>query len=273
MIDSKKGVLAHVCEILDCFSQERTELGVRELARLTGLPTSTAGRLLHEMMEHGILQQNPDTRTYTLGIRLLNWSGVYLATLDIRAVAMPIMTELQQLSRETISLYILDGSDRVCVERLESPQNVRIVARLGLRLPLYAGSAGKVILAFLDEEQREHILAADALLPFTQHTITNPVVLREELAKIRKLGYAYSHGEWIQDASGVAAPIYGPDHNVTGALTISGPSQRFNQDIIEKYGRDAVNAAMQISRLLGYNTHSSGTAYRKKLSTITRYNE
>lgn len=261
---SKRGVLAHVCEILDCFTQERTDLGVRELARLTGLSTSTTGRLLQEMKERGILRQNPETKTYTMGIRILNWSGVYLATLDIRAVAMPIMTELQQLSRETISLYVLDGTDRVCVERLESPQNVRIVGRLGLRLPLYAGSAGKVILAFLDEAQQEYILSTVPLQPFTQHTITDLNVLRAELVKIKRQGYASSHGEWIQDASGVAAPIYGPDRKVAGALTISGPTQRFNHEVIERYGRDAVNAAMDISRLLGYTSHPSPTQNRKK---------
>ncbi len=251
---SKKGVLAHVCEILDCFTQERTDLGVRELARMTGLSTSTTGRLLQEMKERGVLRQNLETKTYSMGIRILNWSGVYLATLDIRAVAMPIMNELQQLSRETISLYVLDGTDRVCVERLESPQNVRIVARLGLRLPLYAGSAGKVILAFLPEDQQEHIFATVPLQPFTKHTITDLNILREELVKIRQHGYASSHGEWIQDASGVAAPIYGPDRQVTGALTISGPTQRFNAEVIERYGRDAVMAAMDISRLLGYTS-------------------
>jgi DNA-binding IclR family transcriptional regulator len=261
---SKKGVLAHVCEILDCFTQERTDLGVRELSRLTGLSSSTTGRLLQEMKERGVLQQNVETKTYSMGIRILNWSGVYLATLDIRAVAMPIMNELQQLSRETISLYVLDGTDRVCVERLESPQNVRIVARLGLRLPLYAGSAGKVILAFLSEAQQEHILATVPMRPFTQHTITDVTILRDEIIKIKQQGYASSHGEWIQDASGVAAPIFGPDRQVTGALTISGPTQRFNTDVIERYGRDAVIAAMDISRLLGYTSHSSSTQYRKK---------
>lgn len=262
--DPKKGVLAHLCEILDCFSQERTDLGVRELARLSGLSTSTAGRLLQEMKEQNILQQNPETKTYSMGIRLLNWSGIYLATLDIRAVAMPIMTELQRLSRETISLYIVDGTDRVCVERLESPQNVRIVARLGLRLPLYAGSAGKVILAFLSDELREQILATVPLQPFTRHTITDVTKLKDELIKIRQTGYAFSHGEWIEDASGVAAPVYGPDGQVAGALTISGPSQRFNHDVIEKYGKEAVLAAMDISKLLGYPSQSSLNQYRKK---------
>jgi IclR family transcriptional regulator, KDG regulon repressor len=257
------GVLAHICEILDCFSQEHVELGVREIARLSGISTSTTGRLLLALKERGILQQNPEMKTYSLGIRLLNWSGVYLASLDIRAISMPIMTELLRLTQETISLYILDGTDRVCVERLESPQSVRIVARLGLRLPLYAGSAGKVILAFLPEEKRENIITSVPLQPFTRHTIADSQVLREELEKIRKRGFAYSHGEWIQDASGVAAPIYGPDRIVIGALTISGPSQRFTRDVIEKYGREAVPAASEISRLLGFSSKPSYVQYRK----------
>ncbi len=262
---SNKGVLAHLCAVLDCFSQERTDLGVRELSRLTGLSTSTAGRLLQEMKDRGILQQNSETKTYSMGIRLLNWSGIYLATLDIRAIAMPIMTELQQMSQETISLYVWDGMDRVCVERLESPQSVRIVARLGLRLPLYAGSAGKVILAFLDEEKQEEILAKMSMEPFTKQTIRDVNKLREELEKIRMLGYGYSHGEWIPDASGIAAPIYGPDHKVMGALTISGPSTRFTSDVISKYGREAMIAALDISHQLGYSNHSSSMQYRKKI--------
>jgi IclR family transcriptional regulator, KDG regulon repressor len=265
MQPSEKGVLAHICEILDCFSQDHIELGVRELARLTNLSTSTVGRLLLDMKERGILRQNPETKNYSLGIRLLNWSGVYLASLDIRAVSLPIMTELQKMSEETISLYILDGTDRVCVERLESPQNVRIVARLGLRLPLYAGSAGKVILAFLPKDKQDKILTTIPLQPFTRHTITDLSALVEELEKIIIRGYAFSHGEWIEDASGVAAPIYGPDRVVMGALTISGPSQRFNSDVIESYGREAVSAAFEISHQLGYTINSSSLYPRKSL--------
>ena len=260
--DLNKGVLAHVCEILDCFSKERSELGVRELARLTGFSSSTAGRLLVEMKERGILRQNPDTKTYSLGIRLLTWTGVYLAGLDIRAIAMPVMSELQRLTLETISLYILDGTDRVCVERLESPQNVRIVARLGLRLPLYAGSAGKVILAFLPEDQQEKILTSVSLEPFTRYTITDQHILRDEIIKVRKNGFAYSHGEWIKDASGVAAPIFGPDQVVIGAITISGPTQRFTREVIEKYGREAVSAALEISEQAGFSSHSKSKDYR-----------
>lgn len=259
-----KGVLSHICDILDCFTPENPALGVRELSRLTNLSSSTVGRLVISMKAQGILQQNPETKQYSLGIRLLTWSGVYLAAMDIRSVSMPVMTDLQQLTRETISLYILDGTDRVCVERLESPQNVRIVARLGLRLPLHAGSAGKAILAFLPEEKREFIIDSVPLQPFTRHTILDPQVLRQELEETRQRGYAFSHGEWTEDASGVAAPVYGADRIVQGALTISGPTQRFTPAVIKKYGQEAMAAAQSISRLLGFAGNSPSLVYRKQ---------
>jgi DNA-binding IclR family transcriptional regulator len=252
-----KGVLAHLCEILDCFSVEKPEIGVREIARMTGLTTSTVGRLMTAMKERGILNQNTATRGYSLGIRLLTWTGVYLTSLDIRTIAQPIMSELQQITQETISLYLRDGHDRVCVERLESPQTVRIVARLGRRLPLYAGSAGKAILAYLPENVISDVIEASSLTPFTARTITSPDDLRGELEKVRQKGYAVSHGEWIQDASGVAAPIYGPNHEVIGALTISGPSQRFTRETIEKYAREIVASAQDISRQMGFSVYSN----------------
>lgn len=261
---AERGVLAHVCVILDCFTPEKAELGVREIARLADMPPSTTGRLLQSMRERGILRQNEETKAYSLGIQLLNWTGVYLAALDIRAIAMPIMAELQASTLETISLYVLDGTDRVCVERLESPQRVRIVARLGLRLPLYAGSAGKVILAYLSTERMEQILATVPLLPFTRHTITDNARLREELEVIRACGYAFSHGEWIEDASGVAAPIFGHDNQVVGALTISGPSQRFDKEVIERYGQQLIPAGREISRVMGSTSNSSYMKDRKR---------
>jgi IclR family transcriptional regulator, KDG regulon repressor len=251
------GVLAHICRILDCFTPERTTLGVREVARLTDLSSSTVGRLMKSMLALDILQQNNETKQYQLGIRLLIWTGVYLASLDIRSTALPVMSDLQATTLETISLYILDGTDRVCVERLESPQRVRIVTRLGLRLPLYAGSAGKVILAYLTQDKRETILSSIPLQPYTRHTITDIDQLKRDLSSIQERGYAYSHGEWIEDASGVAAPIYDSSGEVSGALTISGPSQRFNQDVIKNYGKLLIPAAMEISRGMGYTRNSS----------------
>jgi IclR family transcriptional regulator, KDG regulon repressor len=252
MPSEQSTVLTHITDILDCFSIEKTDLGVREAARLTNLSTSTVGRLMSAMKELGILQQNPTTKSYSLGLRILAWSGVYMSSLDIRNISLPYMTELHQITNETISLYILDGSDRVCIERMESAQNVRIVARVGRRLPLYAGSAGKAILAFLPRSHQESILQGAPLIPYTSRTLTDKDALRIELDKVHQQGYAVSHGEWTADAAGVAAPIFGHLGEVQGALTISGPLQRFTRLRVEKYAVEVVRVAAQVSQLLGF---------------------
>ena len=245
-------VLHHIVAILDCFSANQPELGVREVARLANVSSSTAGRLMAEMKQIGILQQNSNTRGYSLGSKLLAWSGVYMDTLDLRSVALPYMEDLRRSTSETVTLYLLDGNERLCVERMESRQGVRMVSRVGQRLALYAGSAGKAILAFLTEEQLNTILNSSNMKAFTANTIIDIAALRSELEKIKQQGYSVSHGEWILEASGVAAPILRKGGEVVGALSISGPSSRFTPEKIQEYADQIVLAAGQISRYFGF---------------------
>jgi IclR family transcriptional regulator, KDG regulon repressor len=245
-------VVNNVVALLDCFSTQQPELGVREAARLLKLSSSTTGRLLVAMKEAGLLTQNQQTRSYRLGGKVLAWAGVYSATFDLREQALPAIQELHRTTQETISLYVMEGDERMCVERMESPQNVRIVARVGRRLPLYAGSAGKLFLAFLPEARREEILRNTIFKPLTPYTITDPQVLRLELVKIRQAGYALSSGEWEAEAGGVAAPIFDQKGAIAAALTISGPVQRFTAAVIEQYIQLVTRAAAQISYDMGY---------------------
>lgn len=249
---NKIQTLDKTIEILDCFSLDKPALGVREVARRTKLSPSTVGRIMAYMKEMGILNQDPESHLYMMGSKVLAWAGIYTVTSDVRTIALPVMVRLQEQTRETISLYILEGSERVCVERLESPETVRIVARIGRRIPLYAGSAGKVFLAFLPENRREMILRDIDLIPMTAMTITDKDALRAELSHIRKRGYAVSKGEWIIDASGTAAPIFDQHGQIAAAITISGPGQRFTDEKIEEIASLLVKEAAQISLELGY---------------------
>lgn len=252
MTAKKIQTLDRTVEILDCFSMDKPALGVREVARRTKLSPSTAGRIMAYMKEMGILNQDPESHLYMMGSKVLAWAGIYTVTSDVRTIALPVMVHLQEQTRETISLYVLEGSERVCVERLESPETVRIVARIGRRIPLYAGSAGKVFLAFLPENRREMILRDIDLVPMTEMTITDKDTLRAELSHIQKQGYAVSKGEWIIDASGVAAPIFDQHGQIGAAITISGPGQRFTEEKIEEMASLLVMEAARISLELGY---------------------
>jgi DNA-binding IclR family transcriptional regulator len=221
------------------------------------LSSSATGRLLAAMKDCGILSQNPDTRAYSMGARLLTWAGVYNAELDVRNRALPAIQELHDSTRESISLYILEGDERLCIERLESPQTVRIVTRVGRRLPLYAGSAGKVMLAYLRPRRLAEYFNTVTLAPLTSKTIIDPESLRYELEKIRAEGCAVSHGEWIEDAAGVAAPILDQNGEVVAALSISGPIGRFTDENVTKYCAEVKRVAAQISESLGYRAVGS----------------
>ena len=243
--------LERIVLIMDCFTQEQPELGVREVARMVDLSASTTGRLLASLREMGLLCQNSENRAYSLGGKVLAWAGVYSATLDGRNRAQPFIHEMHELTSETISLYVLEGDERLCVERLESPHSVRIVARIGRPLPLYAGSAGKVFLAFLPEQRREAVLDATEMRALTPNTITDRQKLYNELELIRQQRYAISRGEWILEASGVAAPVFDQAGDILAVLTISGPTQRFTEEIITRYTSIVTRVASQISIEIG----------------------
>jgi IclR family KDG regulon transcriptional repressor len=268
MNTDKAQTLHRVIAIMDCFTLEHPALGVREVARMVHLSSSTTGRLMASLKNLGILSQNSQTHAYSLGSRVLTWAGVYSTTLDVRITALSAIEELHRATRETISLYILEGSERVCVERMESPENVRIIARLGRRLPLYAGSAGKVFLAFLPAQRREEILASAPLVALTSNTITDLPTLHHELDCIRQQGYAVSQGEWTQDASGVAAPVFDQSGGIVAALTISGPSQRFTAAAIAQYIPEVTRVAGAISHNLGYRGSGHGAGFQTTVQTF-----
>lgn len=245
--------LDRAVQLLDCFTIEEPYLGVREAARMVGISSSAAGRLMVSLKDLGLLRQDPETRKYTLAGKVLAWAEVSGATLDIRVLAQPFIQDLQRITGETISLYVLEGTHRVCVARLESDQNVRVVARVGRNIPIYAGSAGKLFLAYLDDREREEVLKQANLEPITPYTITDIEELRHQATMIKQQGYAVSHREWTVDASGVAAPIFNQRGQMVAALTVSGPTQRFDSANLEKIKKACIRAALHISRLLGYS--------------------
>jgi len=243
--------------LLDCFTPNQPELGVREAARLMNLSTSSAGRLLTTMKELGILSQNPETHVYSLGSRVLSWAGHYSGSLDVRNKALTYLPELHRTSGETVSLYVADEAERVCVERIESTQNLRLITRVGDRTPIYAGAAGKVLLAFLPYATRLRIYVTAPLIPLTDSTLINPDSLEAELETIRASGYAVSHGERIPGASAVAAPVFGRTGEIIAALAISGPAPRFTPQKESEHIQSVLGMARKLSQEMGYSEKNS----------------
>ena len=252
MPTSETQTLTRAVAILDCFNADHPQLGVREIARHLEMSRSTVGRLLATLCSAGVLSQDPATRRYLMGPKVLTWSAVYTGGgLDIREKARPMLEELHRLTNETVNLYVLDGTERVCLEWIESPQYVRVVVRPGERMPLHAGSAGKAILAFAPPDLIKQVLAR-RLERMTRNTITNRQKLLKELACIRACGYAISRGERFEDALGLAAPVFDASGKVIAALNVAGPNMRFTDTEVDKFAPTIMQLAAQISQALGY---------------------
>lgn len=239
--------------ILDCFHEGQPELGVREIARQLDLHPSTVGRMLTTLTSLEILTQDPDTRRYSMGSKVLKWSTLYMNNMDLRVVARPYMQELNLSTEETISLDIPEGQTRLCIERIESPHKLRWVKQLGERMPFFASASGRALLAFMDPDKRDAILAETPFEQLTPQTTTDLKTFRKELEFTKKRGYAVSVSERVEGVSCVAAPIFDASDKPIGAVTISGPGTRFSKKKIAEYGELLIGTTDRISQAMGRN--------------------
>lgn len=238
--------------ILDAFTSEQPEIGVREIARKLGLHPSTVGRLLATLTKLGILAQNDTNHHYRLGSKVLQWSAVYLGSLDLQKVTRPHMEELREKTQESVSLYVPSGNERVLIERLDTSHFMRVVTQIGQRMPLYAGASGKVFLSFLPLEKREEVLKDLKIEKLTATTIVDPKALRKELDTIRKQGYAISHGERVEGVVSLSAPLFNFRNQVIGAISVSGPTFRLPEDKVSQFIKPLLQATSRISQAMGY---------------------
>jgi IclR family acetate operon transcriptional repressor len=219
----------------------RQPVGVGELARGLGLPKSTVQRSLRTLHEAGwirpagggVTRWQVTSKALQVGRR---------AELGLRDVALPVMEELRQRTGETIHLMVPEGDAVVLIERLETDKPLRIVLPLGIRLPLHASANGKAVLAHLDRP-------IDELPAYTGTTITDPELLRAELAEVRARGYADNRGEWRSDIAAVASAVLGPDGPVA-SLSISTPASRMPDDRRPEYGKLVTQAARTLTESL-----------------------
>jgi DNA-binding IclR family transcriptional regulator len=238
-------------ELLSLFDREHTEWGVREVATKLKVAKSSAHDLMSSLAKLGFLNKTDDNR-YRLGWRLVTLSETLLATTELRKEAHPILEDLASQYQETIHLAVLDDTQAVYVDKLEGRQAVRVeLTSLGARLYAHCSALGKVLLAYRDEEDVKRIIQTAGLPRFTDNTITGEEELLQNLAKIRKQGFAYDLEEILSDLCCVAAPIYDSTSNVIAAISMSVPAYRFRRSQTE-YRDAVVRTAKIISERLGY---------------------
>lgn len=246
------GVLNKTTFILQAFTHARPRLVLKDVAATTGLPKTTVFRILSSLIEHDFCEFDERTGEYSLGFALLRLADVRRRQTNVHDIALPIMREMRNDTNETVVLSIRSGDTRVHVDLVESLHALRRTAELGVRAPLHAGAASKVLLAGMDDDEIAAYFAKTPLVRFSSTTITDPAVLWAEIAQICERGYAESLGELMVGGGALAAPIKGYDGRTVAVLDILTPSDRYTPEHRERCIGFLLAGARKASERFGY---------------------
>ena len=245
-------VLNKTTFILQTFTHEQPRLVLKDVAARTGLPKTTVFRILSSLIEHDFCEYDERTGEYSLGFELLRLADIRRRQTNVHDIALPIMRELRSQTNETVVLSIRSGDARVHVDLVESLQSVRRTAELGVRAPLYAGAASKVLLAGMADDEIEAYLDRTPLIPIQNATIIDRNVLLAEVTEIRARGYAESRGEVLTGGGALAGPIKGHDGRTVASLDILTPAERYTPEHRERCIALLLTGVRNASERFGY---------------------
>jgi len=244
------GSVANAARVLKAFTPNEREWGVTDLARRLGIAKSTAHRLLATLTDEGLLEQDPASGRYRLGLIVFDMAAA-AQSMDLHEAVLAPMTQLRNRTGETVQVAVLDGREVVYVERLDSPNTLRLFLEVGRRNSAHSTGCGKALLAFLPPEQLDRRLRNWKLNAKTPHTITDATALRRDLAEARRRGYAVNRRESEAGVISVAAPIRDIGGRPIAAISVAGPAERL--EVHERaIAQATVECAAVISRRLGY---------------------
>lgn len=239
-------------DLLECFSFNRRELTLTEIAQATDLPLPTAYRLVKILERRGWLK-NPGTgNRYALGLRLLERGAIVLSGFTLREKAQPALDALASETSGTVLLGAIENGELVYIDRRDSRAPLRVVSEVGQVRPVTYGILGKLLLAYMPEEYVRQVLATTPLVKRARRSILSEEEFLEELSRIRERGYATAVDETMDGVAGVAAPVLGIEGKVIAGLAVLAPTAMWTDQILERDLDAVCRAAMQISESMGY---------------------
>lgn len=215
-------------DILLCFTRQTPELTMTQIAEQVGIHKSTVHRLLATLEKKRFLDRDQNTGNYRPGIRLLQVASLSLEHNDLRRIAAPFLRLLGDQSLETVDLAIVDDTEVIYLDVIESPQRVKLAAAIGMRLPSFCTASGKAILAHLPDERITRILAG-GMPQYTERTLVTPEALFENLRLVREQGVAFSEQEYEEGINAIGAPILDRNNLPLASVAVTGPAFRLTR--------------------------------------------
>lgn len=223
-------------------------ISMSDVARRIGGSRQRVFRMVKTLEARDLITRSPDGKSYRIGFATLLLAATAHRQFDLLQIAEPIMQELGMATQETVQLRIRDGDETLCIARWEPDRLIRVHSEVGRRGTFFGGSS-KVFLAYMPQEEIETFLSKP-LPRYTVNSITDPQILKERLAQIRKDGFAISRGEVNEEMVSISAPIFSSDNSVIAVLNLAAPASRMSAEIAEKTIPLVKVAGDRISRLV-----------------------
>ncbi|MFC4200732.1 IclR family transcriptional regulator [Candidimonas humi] len=241
-------VLERAMQLLDVLARQPEPVALKDIAAVTGLHTSTAHRILNDLVA-GRYVERVDSGLYQLGMRLLELGSLVKGRLNVREVALDAMRELHKITGQTVNLSLQQGDEIVYVERAWSERSgMQVVRAIGGRAPLHLTSTGKLFLSMSDPRQVRAYAMRTGLAGTTRNSITKLDQLERDLALVRRHGYSRDNEELELGVRCIAAGVYDDTGKLQAGLSISAPAERMRDEWIGLLQRTAA----QISEAMGY---------------------
>jgi len=241
-------VIGNLLDVLRCFTVQDPVQGVTEIAEKVGLHKSSVSRTLSALEAEHIVERDPASRRFRLGMGLIDVAGPLLAGLEVRAVARPHLEDLAESSRETVVLTVWNGSWATCVDQIVSPRLIKHASPLGQRYETALSASVQVFLAAEPAHRRDEL--------FSSGTIELPATAREDftarLETVGRQGIAVNDGETQEDEFGLAAPVLDHLGGVAAAVLLAAPRYRVDADTATALRRQVHEAAHAASLRMGY---------------------
>lgn len=251
--------LNRALRVLETFSDARPRQSLTAIAGEVKLDKAVVFRVLQAFVGHGLMGRDVTTEEYFITPAVLRWVFAVPGFQQLRALALPQMLQLRDLSKETVFLSMIDGEHRISVLQLESPHQIKRTVPLGVRHGIVYGATGKAALAFMPAGRVQRVLDRTPLRRMATGTIVTRTALEGELKRTRVRGYAVGVQEEVPNVAGVASPLFDHAGEVVAVLTVTGPLQRFRAEARTRIAPHLLAAARQISQQLGYAIAAGGT--------------
>lgn len=248
---SGAGVLEKAMNLLNIVSSAPAPMTFTELLRAGSLPKATLHRILATLSREGLLRHDPYTKTYRLGLRLLELAHEVWGDFDLRLAAQDELVRLRNAVRETVHLAVLDADKVVLIAVENAGRDVQPGSKVGMKLPVHATALGKVIVAYLEPARQLELLTDLNLTSYSPATLANLTDLRRELDLIRARGYAIELDEYEAGTVAVAAPIFDIEGRPIGAVAVNASVGRVDAARAHALSSTLIGAARTISHNAG----------------------